>query len=155
MIRCEKCQKLWPTETVFCGSCGGSLGCRYCSNGHENPLSARYCTVCGDHKLSYGVPVTNLRPRLYLGLAFIGVCVFSAVFPPMVSSLQSLHAPIPSLDGFLRLVLVLSLAVFVLAGQKGRKVVLCFYWGAIKFFARTVVSLVSSLMPKDHDYHGH
>ncbi len=153
MIRCDRCRKLWPKGTVFCGSCGGSLGCRICPQGHQSPVNAKCCTTCGSHKLSDGVQSTNLRPRLSIALGLLGIAGVAFLLPPIVSSIQTADLSLPSLDGVLRLIFIISVAAFLFGGQKGRKAVIRFYWGACKLVTRALVSFATSLIPKNHDHH--
>src|SRR6185369_9276748 len=74
MIFCPACRRLWPKGTAYCGSCGASLGKRFCPDGHENRLDVQACTTCGSRKLTRGSRGIQLRPLgwlLGLGIAWL------------------------------------------------------------------------------------
>ncbi len=80
MILCLRCKKVWANGSRTCGSCRSTLGKRFCDEGHESPLSADCCIVCGTAKLTPGVPCLNLRPFTYLVILAIGYVLLPILF---------------------------------------------------------------------------
>ena len=72
MILCLNCKRLWPRGTRWCGHCRATLGKRICDKGHESPLWASSCTICGSRKLTPAVSSLNLRPALSIVVLLAG-----------------------------------------------------------------------------------
>lgn len=153
MIRCDHCKLIHPHGTLYCGNCGGSLGNRICEHGHESPMSAHYCLTCGSKKLSTGIHATNLQPWLKVAAALIVVGIGAVFVPVIVDSASSFHAPNVSLDGVFQLIIVITLAAVFLGGKAGRKAVLRFYTGLLKFLVRALIEVVKSLIPSGGSHH--
>lgn len=153
MIRCNYCRRLYPKGTLYCGRCGGSLGCRFCNEGHENPLQMNYCLTCGSKKLSFGVPATNFRPWL---VAVGSILIFGTAawcISALVEAASSIHPRTPSIEAGVQLVVLVTLAALFLGGRAGRKAVLKFYGGLFKFLMRALIEVIKSLIPSGGSHH--
>jgi hypothetical protein len=71
MIQCLKCNRVWPTGTVWCGICKATLGVKLCPDGHVNQTVSQCCTSCGKSPLSPYCPCRNLRVGFKAGLAWL------------------------------------------------------------------------------------
>lgn len=70
--------------TSICGSCGSTLGCRKCPEGHASPLISDHCVVCGSSNLTPGTSILNLRPVVVIIVAF----VLYKLLPSILSTLR-------------------------------------------------------------------
>lgn len=124
MILCRTCRRLWPKGSMYCGSCGGSLGKRLCPESHESPLSAMACTTCGSRKLTRGSPALSLRfASTILGLA-LGSWTLTVFGPILVNYLwaqlqSALWFVLTPLINLVFWSLILSLFV----GDRGRQMI--------------------------------
>lgn len=121
MIQCRQCKGLWPSGTVWCGTCCATLGCRMCPDGHASPLGARCCVTCGSKKLSNGVAVIQLR--VYTSILTVGMSLLVVVIVlPLL--LSAGRAVLSWLMSVLLPYIWLSVLIALLGGPKARRIVL-------------------------------
>lgn len=70
MIQCLKCNRVWPTGTVWCGICKATLGVKLCPDGHVNLPISTCCTACGKAPLSQYCPSRSLKGLLRTSVLF-------------------------------------------------------------------------------------
>lgn len=138
MIQCLKCNRVWPTGTVWCGTCKATLGVKLCPDGHINQPICQCCTTCGKNPLSpfspcrdfyiptriaAGFLVVILSPFLWSWTTTAFGAVYGSVFKPLISICTTL--------------LIISGALYACGGQSGRTIVLkC--WAAAFQLTRTL-----------------
>lgn len=89
MILCLKCNRIWGKDTVFCGSCGGTLGCKLCPDGHTTASSCKFCLTCGSSKLTNSVQCLPLR--FISWLAIVALVVVGVLAMHATLQLPNLH----------------------------------------------------------------
>lgn len=149
MILCRPCKRLWPSGTSYCGTCGGSLGQRFCPEGHRNPLRASACTACGSRKLSRGVPSTNLRPFSFVALGVLAWGILRFVLMPLgaVLALRVWEAAM----AFMVPLVTLAFWSFILSvflNERGRAMIADFWSNVLQLSFRLAEALFRRLTPK-------
>ena len=132
MILCLKCNRIWGKGTVFCGSCGGTLGCKLCPDGHSSSSSCKFCSTCGSTKLTNYVPCLSLRLVSWLLVGIVPVTI------GFLASRTTVHFPnlhIEVLKEQLLICLILCglsyYAVYLVLGKKAARMILrCFHMSA-------------------------
>jgi RNA polymerase subunit RPABC4/transcription elongation factor Spt4 len=156
MILCLKCWRLWPRGTMYCGRCGGSLGKRVCSDGHESHLKARYCSLCGSSKLSRGAPCRSLRPLTWMGALCLASIAWHGFALPAWHNLYAMSIVflVRAFDFFLWLA-VWSWIVGLILGEQARRLLSTCWMGLIRIFlsvlssiAKIAWSLIRQKLPK-------
>lgn len=156
MIRCASCGKLWPQGTVWCGTCRKTLGKRLCPAGHESPIDANTCTMCGSSKLTPATGSQNLRPVTWLVTVIGCLAVYPCVSSFFGAALKTVWCWL--LNAVLPILVTLAFFSFLLSlfvGDRGRKaisdlwILLARSFGQIlAVLCQLVVSLISRMLKK-------
>jgi hypothetical protein len=120
MIQCLKCNRVWPTGTVWCGTCKATLGVKLCPDGHINQTVSQCCTICGKSPLSPSAPCRQLGPAFQLAGSFLLLLLFPFGW---VTFRELGHALADLVYRLLSQVLFLVIAVCLLGGNSGRRLV--------------------------------
>ncbi len=167
MIYCRTCRTVWPTGTVYCGKCQGSLGVRICPSGHSNPRFVTACLTCGKPELSKYAPCLRIGclsqvlawlvalTLIRFGIAHVGsllllvwgmfehlfAFLFQAQFRDVVRNAMGFFVEAAVILGFLHLALgERARPLFTLYRFVDRSVRLCLRWFvvAVKALVRRV-----------------
>jgi len=114
MRYCPFCHRWNLDRPQLCNYCGRSWYVRLCPRGHENPVDAQFCGICGSTDLtdpSGPRPwwIRLLRGALLLFLLLILVSLVQGF--PRFPDLLTAHAPMLIALGFLLIAYHLGLAV--------------------------------------------
>lgn len=147
MILCRKCIRVWPAGSVYCQSCGASLGVRICVNQHCNSLEAKYCKECGSNRLSRGVRSLNLRWLTWLLAAFL-LLVVAYILERI--SVAFLYPAIYHLLMLLRLLVayavVWTILLALICGPKGRDALARAWAGLFLGLTRALIDVAKLLI---------
>lgn len=147
MIRCNSCGRLWPQSTIWCGHCRKTLGKRICPEGHESPVNAQCCSICGSNKLTPATTSRNLRPVSWLIAVGLAVLLLPCVLGVAGSALQvlwcwfinTLLPPILSLA-------MLSFLVSLFVGDRGRRAIGDFWTTLLRWCGALIVGLTRAIL---------
>ncbi len=124
MIQCLKCNRVWPTGTVWCGICKATLGVKLCPDGHVNQPVCSCCSTCGKCPLSLCVPCRRLMPTLRVFAVFLLLLVAPFIIPllTLCASLLARNLVRP-LESIVLHLLALFLLVRAFGGNRGCQLV--------------------------------
>lgn len=115
MRYCHNCKRInegWPIRCRYC-ACTWSV--RLCRSGHENPVTALFCGLCGSADLSTAAPggrLVNWLFRLPQHAGLFGKIMLLAL--PLLALMvivQNLNALAPLLIGVTLMILIAKLVV--------------------------------------------
>jgi len=118
MIQCLKCNRVWPTGTIWCGTCKATLGVKLCPDGHVNQPISQCCTTCGKIPLSPFCPCRKLRTAVVCSIGFVLVLSLPFLWAVVTNFFDTImrRAILPCLGGLYD-VLVLVMLLFVVGGK--------------------------------------
>jgi len=153
MILCLKCNRIWGKGTVFCGSCGGTLGCKLCPDGHSSLSSCKFCSTCGSSKLTNYVPCLSLR---FVSWLLVGIAPVAVGFVASRTSVQFVNLNVEALKERFLLCLIFGgliyFAIYLVFGKKTARLVLrCFQMSislALRILSGSLRFLLNHSKPK-------
>lgn len=143
MIRCDSCGRLWAQGTVWCGHCRKTLGRRLCQEGHESPVIAQCCSICGSTKLTPATTSRNLRPLTWLVVVGLTALLLPGFLGVAGSALQVLWCWL--LNTLLPPILTVAMLSFLLSlfvGDRGRKAIRDFWITLLRSSAQLFVAVL-------------